>query len=147
MDKINFENLPSTNTPVSAENLNKIQDNVERALNGTILYEDEKGTAEAITLNTEIENFSYFEVESYVYFSEDKVYASTGKLPIKAKGRVHLNNIFVGADADLKVNCKRIAINGTSVTIRSDRLYSSAYGSAEDVDGTFTYITKITGYY
>ncbi len=29
MDKINFENLPSTNTPISAENLNKLQANIE----------------------------------------------------------------------------------------------------------------------
>lgn len=29
MVKINFENLPSTNTPLSAENLNQMQDNIE----------------------------------------------------------------------------------------------------------------------
>lgn len=33
MDKINFENLPSTNTPISAENLNLMQTNVETAIN------------------------------------------------------------------------------------------------------------------
>ena len=32
MVKINFENLPSTNTPLSAENLNLLQDNVEDAI-------------------------------------------------------------------------------------------------------------------
>lgn len=32
MNKINFENLPSTNTPLSAENLNLLQDNVENAI-------------------------------------------------------------------------------------------------------------------
>lgn len=32
MDKINFENLPSTNTPINAENLNQMQDNVENAI-------------------------------------------------------------------------------------------------------------------
>lgn len=32
MDKINFENLPSTNTSINAENLNKVQDNVEKAI-------------------------------------------------------------------------------------------------------------------
>ena len=30
MEKIIFENFPSTNTPVNAENLNKIQNNVEK---------------------------------------------------------------------------------------------------------------------
>lgn len=32
MDKINFENLPSTNTPVNANNLNDMQDNIEDAI-------------------------------------------------------------------------------------------------------------------
>lgn len=32
MDKINFQNLPSTETPINADNLNKLQDNVENAI-------------------------------------------------------------------------------------------------------------------
>ena len=34
MNKINFENLPSTNTPLNAENLNQMQTNIENAING-----------------------------------------------------------------------------------------------------------------
>lgn len=34
MKKINFEDLPSTNTPLSAENLNSIQSNIEDVFNG-----------------------------------------------------------------------------------------------------------------
>lgn len=34
MNKINFENLPSTNTPLNAENLNLLQTNVEDVFNG-----------------------------------------------------------------------------------------------------------------
>ena len=33
MDKINFENLPSTNTPVNASDLNQMQSNIENAIN------------------------------------------------------------------------------------------------------------------
>jgi hypothetical protein len=36
MQKINFENLPSTNTPINATNLNAIQDNTESAINSAI---------------------------------------------------------------------------------------------------------------
>ena len=32
MNKINFKNLPDTSTPLSAENLNLLQDNVEDAM-------------------------------------------------------------------------------------------------------------------
>jgi hypothetical protein len=35
MQKITFENLPSTNTPLNASNLNILQDNVEDAFNNT----------------------------------------------------------------------------------------------------------------
>ena len=34
MKKINFENLPSTNTPINSTNLNQVQDNVEKVFNG-----------------------------------------------------------------------------------------------------------------
>lgn len=36
MQKINFQNLPSTSTPVNATNLNAIQTNVENVFNGTV---------------------------------------------------------------------------------------------------------------
>jgi len=46
MEKINFENLPSTNTPINGSNLNQLQDNIEAALlniytiNTNINFED-----------------------------------------------------------------------------------------------------------
>jgi len=36
MQKINFQNLPNTTTPVSATNLNQLQTNVENGINGVI---------------------------------------------------------------------------------------------------------------
>ena len=36
MQKINFQNLPSTSTPVNATNLNAVQTNVEDVFNGTV---------------------------------------------------------------------------------------------------------------
>lgn len=38
MQKINFENKPSTNTPINATNLNTLQDNVEDAIDGGLYY-------------------------------------------------------------------------------------------------------------
>lgn len=37
MQKITFEDLPSTNTPLNANNLNTLQDNVEDAINNILL--------------------------------------------------------------------------------------------------------------
>lgn len=36
MDKINFQNLPSTSTPINATNLNQLQTNVENAINAVV---------------------------------------------------------------------------------------------------------------
>lgn len=35
MEKIEFKNLPDTSTPIDAESLNKIQDNLESEINKT----------------------------------------------------------------------------------------------------------------
>ena len=36
MEKIEFKNLPDTNTPINAENLNQMQTNTENAINGVV---------------------------------------------------------------------------------------------------------------
>ena len=36
MEKIIFEDLPSTNTPISSTNLNQLQTNIENAINGVV---------------------------------------------------------------------------------------------------------------
>ena len=140
---------------VSQINLNKTQNDkqvneIETRAIGTILYENEEGTAENITLNAPIEKFNYFEVESYVIYNEIKVYTTTGKLPIAGKERVHLNNSFVGTNVTgYQAYCKRIAILGTVVNVTNDRKYIAQTvtdGAATITDGIYTYITKITGY-
>lgn len=39
MQKINFENLPSTSTPLNATNLNQLQTNIENAINNILISE------------------------------------------------------------------------------------------------------------
>ena len=41
MNKINFENLPSTRTPINASNLNQLQDNIEDAFKAKVLWENQ----------------------------------------------------------------------------------------------------------
>ena len=36
MEKINFKDLPSTDTPINSSNLNQLQTNVENAINGVV---------------------------------------------------------------------------------------------------------------
>ena len=146
MDKINFENLPSTNTPISAENLNQVQANIEKALKGTSLYKDETGTTGAITLSSAIENFEEIEVKSYVIYNEVKVYSTTGKIPVSS--RMHLNNQFIGANCQFRTYCKRIDMSGTNITPNSDRYFNvfPSGGTIAGEEGEYTYITEVIGY-
>lgn len=54
MQKINFKNLPDTSTPLSAENLNLLQDNIETAINSIELSGggDEVGTVKMFSGST-----------------------------------------------------------------------------------------------
>jgi len=36
MDKINFKNLPNKTTPINAENLNQMQNNIESYIDGIV---------------------------------------------------------------------------------------------------------------
>jgi len=153
--KTNWENLPSTNTPINATNLNKIEQGIKDnsddidLLKGTVLYNNASGTTGNITtLNDNINNYNYFEIISYVVYSGTNVYTTTGKLPIASIDRVHINNIFVGGtgvyNSGFQVTSKRVSISGTTLSVVSDRQYNSGPGSQSD--GNFTYITKILGY-
>lgn len=60
MEKINFKDLPSTDTPIDSTNLNLLQTNVENAINGKILFEGKENGD--IQLNENIENFSKIDI-------------------------------------------------------------------------------------
>lgn len=61
MEKINFENLPSTNTPINATNLNTMQNNIENGIN------DVAQTLEPVSINLTFN-------EDYVYNTDLEYY-------------------------------------------------------------------------
>ena len=77
MEKINFENKPSTNTPINATNLNTLQNNIENAINEYLpitLFENESGLTGNITLNDNVSNYSFIEIiygcDGYYFYSK-----------------------------------------------------------------------------
>lgn len=81
MEKINFVNKPNTDTPINADNLNLLQDNVEESIdslenniNGTILYEDAEGTIENITLSDYVTNYKIIDI---FYRDDNYIFASS----------------------------------------------------------------------
>lgn len=106
MEKINFENYPSTQTPINGTNLNLLQNNVEddigllsnlnttdksnlvNAINeannktiSTILYENENGATGNITLTRNVSDYNSLEIiygcDGYYFYT--KIYLPTNK--------------------------------------------------------------------
>ena len=67
MQKINFQDLPSTATPLSANNLNQLQTNVENAING--LFEMGSWTPVMNNANVtyEVQVGRYYKINNLVY--------------------------------------------------------------------------------
>lgn len=74
MKKINFVN--NSEPYLSSENFNQIQDNVEEAINGYVLFEDKNGATGNITLTKTIADSKAIEI----MYGADGVFFSTGKI-------------------------------------------------------------------
>lgn len=114
---------------------------LEKLINATVLYENDEGSADSITLTDSIENYSELEIQSYVIYAGQKVFINTGKIPVSSAGRIHLNNMFLSTTGIQWYN-KRISISGNTLSPVSDRFNNNNSIS----DGTYTYITKLIGY-
>lgn len=72
MQKINFQNLPSTTTPVNATNLNALQDNVEDVFDGDVPMGDI--VVSSITSTTGIDNYSTNETRVGTWIDSNPIY-------------------------------------------------------------------------
>ena len=59
MEKINFVN---NQTPAGATTMNTFQNNIENAINGVILYDNDGNNYGEISLNDNVDNYNYLEV-------------------------------------------------------------------------------------
>lgn len=121
MDKINFVNKGQP--AINDTNLNKMQDNIEKALEGVVLYENASGSTGDITLSETAANFKYLEIFYKRYSTageygtpckSEKVNNPNGKYAI-------LNMNYSGGDV-LQISAEEIQINGTKITRYSDYL-------------------------
>lgn len=121
MDKINFVNKGQP--AINDTNLNKMQDNIEKALEGVVLYENASGSTGDITLSESAANFKYLEIFYKRYSTageygtpckSEKVNNPNGKYAI-------LNMNYSGGDI-LQISAEEVQINGTKITRYSDYL-------------------------
>lgn len=154
MEKINFESLPSTNTPINAENLNKIQDNVEKAIpeivdnlttddatkvlsakqgkalnekiEGTVVYENSSGSTGNITLTKSIESVKYIDIEysAWEAYSTKRLYAPVGKTII-------IDGMVMDTENSTKNFSTSYAITNTSLTKGNGAWFNRSYVTGE----------------
>lgn len=150
---INGEEIPvhmpeySGNTPMSPENLNKMQTDMEVTLNGTILYEDEIGITgiSQVTLNDDIENYKRFKI----------VYDFAGRTSVGTTEMYAYNMIkefFVSNSEELQYMISEyksygyyatMKAYGTTFEITRNRIIENTTNVTE---GDYFYVKKIIGY-
>lgn len=148
MNKIIFKNKPDLSTPISAEILNLLQDNVENAINGTTLYNSSTGTVQNVTLSQSVANFNSIEIY-YARRKSDGTYEHSSKRIDTPNGKtVNLDMVRFSSSATMQVAAKQIKISGTSITVvgyDSVNITSnnamSGYSNSDSI-----YIMKVVGY-
>ncbi len=134
MQKINFENKPSTNSPINADNLNLLQDNVEDAIdevNSNLNISIQKHIVQASlgkrTVSASSNNDSNFDsttiVGNKLSVSGNKIIIGTGV----SKIRVSMNASFQAANSGVSSVSINVMKNGSSVG------QSYAYNSNLDI--------------
>lgn len=122
MQKINFENKPSTNSPINADNLNLLQDNVEDAidevnsdLNTSIqkhIVQANLGTRGVYAGSNNDSNFdSTIVVGNKLSVSENKIIVGNGV----SKVRVSMNASFQTGNSGVSSISINVMKNGSSV--------------------------------
>ena len=140
MNKINFQNLPNTTTPINATNMNLLQTNVENALNeatiGTVLWEnpnpgDSNGfSGQTVTLSDDISNYRAISIQFRGYYGS--TYSlNTGILP-------PINAMMI-AVANIMSRRLMTSITGTSATFGNGESYETYNGTPSTVNLCYYY--------
>lgn len=153
MQKINFQNLPNTTTPVNATNLNAIQTNTENEINNinTILsnilktytlYNNSSGSNTSITLSDSKSNYDYLEI---YYLTEGH------KGSIKVLSDVESFALSVAIPyTSTYIRNARFSVSTNSISCSNFTSYEindSGLGNyTSNVNNNTFYITKVLGY-
>ena len=150
MDKINFQNGTSGNTPLNANKLNLMQTNIENAINGVatevnaekghILYQDATGTNGDVTLSEVATNYEEIEVfadrvNRQLYIKIETTHQYIALSQIRNSGE----NLYIYA--------KEYLVSGNILKVENARLVQidasgiKGFSNSDDI-----YITKVIGY-
>lgn len=139
----------SGSTPLSAENLIQMEDNIEDAIDtvsaklmGTTLYENSNGTTSTVTLSEDISNMKRLRISGFhvysdiaYHFCQEFDVILDGKTSLFAKSQDGATNSYACTEV--------LTLNSTSITRGSQYLIPLNGNTRID---TTIYITKVIGY-
>ena len=152
MALITFENLPSTNTPINAENLNNNFNELDSGIsaldtkidtyNQVTLWTNPSPTSsfagQQITLNDSLENYNYIEV-LYKRSANSTQYGVSGRIPKGYDFQVNMSSNYF--------YWRTVAINSNTKITFGDCRYFTSYGLNPDSTQNSTMIPyKVFGY-
>lgn len=141
----------SGQTPLSSANLKKMEENTEKAINevdtelnnkinGTVLYENETGTAENITFANNLNVYKRLKIE---YFDESSKSICVAEIPVKFNQLFTLLNFHAG-ETQTYLFVSKIKLESNLLIWNSNVRYLLSSGAVETIRKMF--ISKITGY-
>ena len=107
MQKINFKNLPSTDTPLNAENLNLLQQNIENEFTGTNIFKFKGALDYTTNFNSQnITGTGYYDYNGYIGDDTGKYRPTNTKclgilLVFYAKSYNMLTQVFYGSAGEI----------------------------------------------
>lgn len=141
MEKINFENFKSPG--LSKEILMQLQDNIEEAIDGTVIYTNEAGESEDIFLDYNLEN--YKKIEVFYKVGENFKHE---KADVKLNSFINLS-LYDYLDGTLWLHTKTIKMTNTMLTVERFKEFSLKDSEQFQPYGTSTNsvkIVKVVGY-
>lgn len=139
--RINWQDGESGGTPLSAENLNKMDEGIYE-LSPHVLYNNSNGSATTITLNDSAANYSYLEI----YFMAENVFSSV-KVYSPNNKQVQLNIDVLFNSSNYYKNSKW-KIEGTAITYKEANQYALNSNGISDFvsSANAVKITTVIGY-
>lgn len=131
MAYINFEN---GKTALNDTNLNKMQEKIEDSIKGTILYENEEGSQDTITLSENINNFSFIAIVDN--FKKVHLYDA-------ANGTIYIETFKMANSVTFRHFCASMDILDNTITLKEQHFYDQ---NAYQQEYSGLAITKVIGY-
>lgn len=144
MNKINFVNKGQP--AINDTNLNKMQNNIEKAIAGTTLYENTSGTTGDITLSSnKFTSFKKIKIFGYGLYNGIKINVSTEFIPSTAN-RPSLV-AFITGTATHYILTQEYSLASNKLS-KYRKGFLNVIGGSYELDPTdkSIYITKIIGY-